>query len=280
MFKTRKSLIWTGIFSVIMLLMPALTVYAGGGGAAESEVTVRRVDSNQLIRLRVFLDGKSVGILKVGETAVYHIANGYHTLRIGFEDFEARSTEVAQFTSYNSAHVFSVTDSSIVLIKEETGADSLSPPTPITAQAAYPFPYETQGGLPISSGALDNAIRSAFDKTTQKIKKNKKIAVLNVDSENPREGSFVLEEITLLTVNSPKNYIVIDRRMFDAYRAVNSIDVPTYENDYMLRYIGNLMGADYVLSCILGGPGDLRRLRVKALDVSTGTLIGNSSERL
>jgi hypothetical protein len=262
-----------------MLFMPVLTVFAGGGGVVESEIIVRRVDNNQLIRLRVFLDGKSVGILKVGETAVYHIANGYHTLRIGFEDFEARSTEVAQFTAYNSTHVFSVTDNSIVLVKEETGADSLSPPTPITTQASYPFPYESPG-LGVSSGALDNAIRSAFDKSTQRIKKNKKVAVLNVDSDNPREGSFVLEEITLLTVKSPKNYIVIDRRMFDAYRAVNSIGVPSYENDYMLRYIGNLMGADYVLSCILDGPGDLRRLRVKALDVSSGTLIGDSSERL
>ncbi|MDR3324512.1 MAG: hypothetical protein LBS82_00795 [Spirochaetaceae bacterium] len=278
MFKTKKSLIGTMIFLTTLLLMP-VCAYAFGGGSEESEVIVRRVDSNQLIRLRIFLDGKSMGVLRVGETATYRTANGYHTLRVGFEDFEARSTEVAQFTAYNSTHVFSVTDSSIVLMKEGAGTDPITPPSPITAQASYPFPYDAPG-LSVSSGALDNAIRSAFDKSTQRIKKNKKIAVLNVDSDNPKEGSFVLEELTLLTVNSPKNYVVIDRRMFDAYRAVNSVGVPSYENDYMLRYIGTLMGADYVLSCILDGPGDLRRLRVKAMDVSTGTLIGNSSERL
>jgi hypothetical protein len=297
MFNAKKGFIFAAAFFVVLLVLPVFPASAsgkGGGKTKSSEVIVRRVDSNQMIRLRIFLDGKSQGTLNVGQTAVYKIQNGYHTIRVGFEDYQSRTTEVAQFTSYNSTHVFSVTDTSIVLVNEETSPqEEFSAPTPVQVQAqaavAVEQPIlaaiETPASFPgnaynESSTALDNSIRSAFDKTTRNIKKKKKIAVINVDADNTHEGNFVLEELTLLTVNSPKSFVVIDRRMFDAYRAKNSIGLPTYDNDYMLRYIGDLMGADYVISGRLDGPGDLRRLRIKALEVSTGALVGDSSERL
>jgi hypothetical protein len=285
MFIIRKNLLWSVFFAAFLLFVPSSAMFGrgngsgGSGGSKSSEVIVRRVDSNQLIRLRVFIDGKSQGTLRVGETSVFKVSNGYHTMRVGFEDFQQRSTEVAQFRSYNSTHVFSVTDNSIVLVSEEMTTQPMNSPTPIVAQSSMIGMSNGVGGNESSAG-LDNAIRSAFDKSTKNIKKSKKIAVLNVDSEDMHEGNFVLEELTLLTVNSPKKFNVIDRRMFDAYRAQNSIGVPTYDNDFMLRYIGSLMGADYVVSGILDGPGDLRRLRVKALDVKTGHLIGDASERL
>jgi hypothetical protein len=283
MFILRKNLAWTILFAASLLLFPSYAVFGlggggSGGGAKASEVIVRRVDSNQLIRLRVFIDGKSQGTLKVGETTAIKVSNGYHTMRVGFEDFQQRSTEVAQFRSYNSTHVFSVTDNSIVLVSEETTTQPINAPSPILPQGSFAVP--SIPGPDESSVGLDNAIRSAFDKSTKNIKKKQRIAILNVDSDNVHQGNFVLEELTLLTVNSPKKFNVIDRRTFDAFRAQNSIGVPTYDNDFMLRYIGSLMEADYVVSAILDGPGDLRRLRVKALDVKSGHLIGDASERL
>jgi hypothetical protein len=272
-------------FSFVLLTVPFMTSCGTGGGGASgssgksSEMVIRRVDSNQLIRLRIFLDGKSQGALKVGETAVYKIKNGYHTVRVGFEDFQARSSEVAQFTAYNSTHVFSVTDTSIVLVSEEPlsvdeypGAGGATPGSVIAGSA--------RGDVAEASIVIDTSVRAAFDKVTKNIKKNRKIAIINVDADNIHEANFVLEELTLLSVNSPKKFNVIDRRIFDAYRAKNSIGLPSYENDFLLRYVGALIQADYVLSGRIDGPGDLRRLRVKALDVSTGHLVGDASERM
>jgi len=279
------------------------TVFAGGKGdksvSKGSEVVVRRVDSNQLINLRVYLDGKSKGTLKVGQTVVYKVPDGYHTIRVGFEDYQARSTEVAQFNAYNSRHVFSVTDTSIVLVNETTLPDTMaSAPSPVlpvappvadaSAEVAVTSPstpaVEMRNGNGLlynqSSVTLDNALRTAFDKSTRSIKKGKKILVLNVDGDNTHEANYLLEEITTLGVNSPKSFTVIDRRLFDAYRLKNSIGLPSYENDYVLKLIGETLGADYVISGRLDGPGDLRRLRIKVMEVSSGRLIGDSSERL
>jgi len=297
------------VFTASLLLMFALPpqfVHAGGKGEEKaSEVIVRRVDSNQFIALRIYIDGKARGSLKLGETKVYTVPNGYHTIRVGFEDYQARSSEIAQFKSYNSTHVFSVTDTSIVLISEqmlqhEDVLDTDLPvnPAPLgfTAEAgptfiervgdaAYVHGGDTRGappeiGLNRSSVTLDNSIRSAFDRATRSIKKKAKIVIVNVDADNVTEGNYVLEEITLLSVNSPKNYFVIDRRWIDTYRSQNSIGIPSFENDYVLRQIGELMGAEYIVTGRLDGPGDLRRLRIKALEVRTGLLVGNSSERV
>ncbi|MDR2468848.1 MAG: hypothetical protein LBD22_07810 [Spirochaetaceae bacterium] len=284
-----------------MAVLPALTACATGGGvgggslssssnAKNSEVVVRRVDNNQLIRLRLYLDGKSQGTLKVGDTVVYKVRNGYHTLRVGFDDYH-KSTEVAQFTSNNSVHVFSVTDTSIVLVNEEpVVADEFGPPLPLSnGNHSYIISGSPANDVPeypvvtpkLENGSLiDNSVRAAFDKVTKGVKRGRRIAIINVDGDNIHEANFVLEELTLLSVNSPKNFFVIDRRVFDAYRAKNSIGAPSYENDFVLRYLGSLVQADYVISGRIDGPGDLRRLRVKALDVATGALVGDAAERL
>jgi hypothetical protein len=265
----------------LLLVVPAETNTHAGGQKDGSEVLVQRVDNNSLIRLRVYIDARPAGSLKVGETSTYRVKNGPHTIRAAFEDFQARSTEITQFNSFNSRHFFTVTDESIVAVgqeplRDENAATPVVPVIDSRAQAAAAVPSEE----PAPVYTIDNSVRNSFEKATKTIKKKTKIAVINVDTENPQEGTYILEELTYLSVQSPKNYQVIDRRKIDAFRTKNSFDLPSYENDYMLIGLGQLMGADVVISARVDGPGDLRRLRVKALDVKTGHLIGDSSERI
>ncbi|MDR2510781.1 MAG: hypothetical protein LBC77_09085 [Spirochaetaceae bacterium] len=282
MLAVKKQIVISAVLSsaaAFMVFFAACASGSSGGSSGEgrsnlktSEVVVRRVDSNQLIRLRIYLDGKSQGSLRVGETAIYKVRDGYHTIRVGFDDYQ-RGTEVAQFQSKNSTHIFSVTDTSIVLINEDSGVEDFGPPLPLSSVPAVAKRSD-------STLIIDNSVRSAFDKITKSVKKRKRVAIVNVDGDNINEANFVLEELTLLSVNSPKNFFVIDRRVFDAFRGKNAIGLPSYENDFMLRALGSLVQADYVISGRIDGPGELRRLRVKALEVSSGALIGDAAEKL
>jgi TolB-like protein len=254
---------------VVLLILPALAVCATGAKEKESdnsEVIVQRVDNNNLIRLRVYIDGKVAGTLRVGETSKYKIKNGPHTIRAAPQDYEARSTEVSQFVANNSRIVFNITDESIVAMAHEKMDNAPKKLTPVLDDD--------------DDSTIETAIVNAFDKVSKDLDKNKKVAIINVDSDDKGEADYILEELTYLYVHSKKNFEVIDRRGIDAFRGENGIGVPSYNNDYMLRLIGELMGADFVISGRLGGDGDLRRLRVKAIDVKTGRLVGNSSERV
>jgi hypothetical protein len=243
----------------IMFVVPAVTAQAGGSkNSGASEVVVQRVDNNNLIRLRVYIDAKAVGSIRVGETTRYRIPNGPHTIRVAFEDYLARSTEITRFTVQNSRIMFTVTDESIVAIGEEILRDSSI--------------------LERTGVDVDTSVRSAFESATRRVKRKTKIAVINVDADSIDQAEYILEELIYLSVQSRKNFEVIDRRKIDAFRSSNGIGVPSYDNDYLLGYIGHLLGADIVISGRLDGEGELRRLRVKTLDVKSGNLVGSSSE--
>jgi hypothetical protein len=255
----------------MLLAVPAITAQAGGNKAQNSsEVIVQRVDNNSLIRLRIYIDGKVAGMLKVGETATYKVRNGPHTIRAAFEDYQARSTEVTQFNANNSRLLFTVTDESIVAAGQERLQMEV---------ASGDGPGKEDNPL-MTGVSMETSVRSSFDRATQSLKKKQKIAVINVDADNISEGDYILEELTYLTVHSAKKFQVIDRRTVDAFRASNGIGVPSYNNDYILMLIGQLLGAEVILTGRLDGSGEMRRLRVKALDVKTGRLLGNSSERV
>jgi hypothetical protein len=242
-----------------MFVVPAVTAQARGNKeAGNSEVVVQRVDNNSLIRLRIYIDAKAIGTLRVGEKAVYKVSNGPHTIHAAFHDYQARSTEVTQFSANNSRILFMVTDESIVAVGQESRGPELS--------------------LEKTSENIEASVRKAFETSTKPIKRKSKVAIINVDAEDIGQAIYILEELTYLTVQSPKDYEVIDRRTVDAFRATSGIGTPSYNNDYILWFIGQLLGADFVMSGRLDGEGELRRLRVKTLDVKTGRLIGNASE--
>jgi hypothetical protein len=245
----------------VMFFIPAVTAQARGkSDSGNSEVVVQRVDNNSLIRLRIYIDARVAGSLRVGETATYRVTNGPHTIRAAFEDYQARTTEVTQFNANNSRILFTVTDESIVAVGQESKG------TPASSEQVQ------------NTADIESSVRRAFEISTKPIKRKAKVAVINVDSDDIKQADYVLEELIYLTVQSPKNYEVIDRRTVDAFRTTNGIGVPSYNNDYILWLIGQLLGADFVVSGRLDGQGELRRLRVKTLNVKTGRLIGNASE--
>ena len=267
------------IVTSLIILASVSALAAPQTKKGDSEVVIRRVDSNNLIRLRVYIDGKNAGSLRVGETSIFKIKNGDHTIYVGFEDYQARSTEVSQFTAYNERFLFSITDTSIVLVRQEPVASStkiVDVPAVTPATAAAP----AESSFPSAEiQAYVGSIQEAFDTAVTKVKKGSKITIINVESDVPAEGDFVLEELTYMAVHSRKKLSVIDRRKVEAYRAANHQPFSRYENDYLIS-LGELLGAQYVVTGRLDGEGQFRRLRVRVLDVKTGILIGSASSPL
>jgi uncharacterized protein YbaA (DUF1428 family) len=229
-----------------------------GKAVTNSEVIVRRIDSNAAMRIRVFIDGRQTGTLRIGETATYKIKNGEHTIFVNSDTYADREPHVLEFTSYQSRHVFAVTDGLLAPMAATTKEDS---------------------DLMTSSFDLDTAIKTAFEVITNSLKNKTKVAIINIAADNPNEGNFIIEELTYLTVHSKKKFVVIDRRKIESIRIEQNFDrTSSYEDDFLIS-IGHLLGADVILTGNLMGSGNLRRLRIKALDVRTAQLIGMASER-
>ncbi|MDR2600943.1 MAG: hypothetical protein LBC53_00605 [Spirochaetaceae bacterium] len=283
MVKLKSSFVRIALTAAVLAVVTSVGAYAAAKKSG-SEVVVRRVDSNNLIRLRVYIDGKNAGSLKVGETSTYKIKNGDHTIYVGFEDYQARSTEVSQFTAFDERFIFSITDTSIVLVRQEQIAGASVPVVQHVDSVAAAAPEETavQDENFTSSAEIQayvGTVQEAFNVATKSVKKGAKITIINVESDVLAEGDFVLEELTYMAVHSPKKFVVIDRRKVEAYRAANHQPLTRYENDYLIS-LGELLGASYVMTGRLNGEGQFRRLRIRVLDVKTGILVGSASSPL
>jgi hypothetical protein len=229
-----------------------------------SEVVVRRIDSNANIRVRVFIDGRQTGTLRMGETATYKIKNGEHTIFVNSDSYADREPSVIEFTAYQSRHVFAITDGMISSLSQSQFANA-----PASGAADRTSEYN-----------LDSATKTSFAVITKDLKSKAKIAIINIASENPNEGDFIIEELTYLAVHSKKNFVVIDRRKIEAIRIEKYFDrTSNYEDDFLIS-IGHLLGAEVIITGSISGQDDLRRLRVKALDVKTAQLITMASEKI
>jgi uncharacterized protein YbaA (DUF1428 family) len=249
---------WSIVSFTVLVLIAMMSCSSNKGGSSSSEVVVRRIDSNAAMRIRVFVDGRQVGTLRIGETATYKVKNGEHTIFVNSDSYSDREPNVLEFTSYQSRHVFAVTDGMIAPMTQEY----------------------TEETTEISSYDLDSAIKNSFETITQDLKNKTKIAIVNIAADNPAEGNFIIEELTYLTVHSKKKFVVIDRRKIEAIRVEKNFDRTTNIEDDFLLSIGHLLGAEVVITGNLNGSNDLRRLRIKALNVKTGQLIGMASERI
>jgi predicted nucleic acid-binding protein len=105
------------------------------------------------------------------------------------------------------------------------------------------------------------------------LKNKSKVAIVNIASDNRAEGTFVIEEFTELCVNSKKPKLqVIDRRKIESIRIAKNFDRTSDMEDDFVISIGSLLGADYVITGDLNGSGQLRRFRVRVLNVRTGII--------
>jgi predicted nucleic acid-binding protein len=249
----------------IAVLLPILAASCGskGGGAkasAGSEVIVRRIDSNAAMRIRVFIDGRQTGMLRIGETATYKVKDGEHTIFVNSDSYADREPQVIEFTSYQSRHLFAVANGMLAPMQD---------------------PQWTPGREgAVSSIDLNTAIQASFEVITKDLKNKTKVAIVNIAADNQSEGTFVIEELTYLAVHSKKKFVVIDRRKIESIRIEKNFNrTSDYEDDFLIS-IGSLLGADVVITGNLNGNADLRRLRIKALNVKTGTLVSMASERV
>jgi hypothetical protein len=135
---------------------------------------------------------------------------------------------------------------------------------------------DAEGGR---GGLIDTAVESAYNYLLEKIPQNSRVALLNVSTANETEGEYIISELSVLLVNSQK-FVVVDRKNLDEIRSEQNFQMTGEVDDASAVSIGKILGAQIVITGGIEGQGDLRRLRLKALDVSAAVILGISSDRI
>jgi hypothetical protein len=260
----------------------AAVLFAGvqAGMYAEVEIIVQRADSkvNAGFKERIYIDGKSRLTLNNGASGTVRVPDGEHTI---YAELYTIKTATLTFSARSTTVRFLVTPHSLqnFVIERVDGARQQSPqaarpapqvPDVFTDQGAFDEAFEDAGGV---EGSLMRASNAIMGKLTPK----SRIAVVAVTARDPEISEFIAGELEFIMVG--KGFTLIDRSQLDAIRKEQALQFSGEVDDEQAVSIGKLAGADVIITGAVTGSGNLRRLRLRALNTQTGQLLAVASER-
>lgn len=126
---------------------------------------------------------------------------------------------------------------------------------------------------------LDMAISKAAEDIISKVPPKTKIALFNISTNESALTEYVIEELSVILVGKAK-LEVLDRKNLELVMAEHQFQMSGNVNDSDIISISKKYGASSVGSCSITGEGDLRRLRVRVIDVETGIVQSLTAHRI
>jgi hypothetical protein len=122
------------------------------------------------------------------------------------------------------------------------------------------------------------ALERAAEAIAETFPADSRIAIVHITAEDRSLMDYITGELEhILRTHS---YIMIDRSELDKLRAEQQFGASGEVTDQSAAKIGAMVGASVVITGRVDGEGNLRRLRLRVLETSTGQVLGTASERL
>ena len=126
---------------------------------------------------------------------------------------------------------------------------------------------------------VTDAVRNVSVEIAERLPGSSTIAVLNIFSDSRNTSEYIISELEYNLVNFGK-FRIVDRRQLDQIRNEQNFQLSGDVSDDSAISIGNMLGANIVITGEISGSGSSQRLIVKALDVKTAQIITMARERL
>lgn len=133
--------------------------------------------------------------------------------------------------------------------------------------------------FPDRDSELNDILKNASDELINNVPKNTKVVLLNISDIDVDLTDYFIEELGVMLDRS-KVLVVVERRYLESLSIEHNFQMSGYVSDESMISIGKYAGAQTVISCNITGTGNLRRLRLRALDVETAIVQYNNSYKI
>jgi hypothetical protein len=123
-------------------------------------------------------------------------------------------------------------------------------------------------------GALERAVESVSKDFTPR----SRIAIVQITAPDRSTRDFMIGELEYIL--QQQGYYIVDRAQLDKIFEEQRFGTTSDVDDNTAARMGHLAGASVVITGRVDGEGNLRRLRLRALNTETAQVIGTASERL
>jgi len=134
------------------------------------------------------------------------------------------------------------------------------------------------GNRATTATGVEGALIRASDEVSENFSARTRIAIVYITAQDRSTTEFITGELEHILRR--QGYIIIDRSELDRVRAEQRFGVSGEVDDNTAARIGNIAGADIVITGRVDGEGELRRLRLRALNTTSAQVVGTASERL
>ena len=124
---------------------------------------------------------------------------------------------------------------------------------------------------------LDNAIKRVSKDIIKNVPDNARIVIIPTDSQDKTIRDYINGELELLVVE--QGFRVTERAQLRKIIAEQNFQLGWEVDENTAVSIGKITGATFMLVSCVDGEGNLRRLRAKIMDVTTGEIVGVATGR-
>jgi TolB-like protein len=128
-----------------------------------------------------------------------------------------------------------------------------------------------------ATSGIEGAINRACENLIKELSANTTIAVISISSNDRETAIFVIDELEYQFVDA-KKFKVVDRKTLDTIRSEQNFQMSGEVSDASAVTIGQLLGANIVITGSITGTSSTTRLSIKALDVKTAQIVTMARE--
>jgi hypothetical protein len=125
---------------------------------------------------------------------------------------------------------------------------------------------------------IEGALGRAAEQTLKNVTARSKIGIVYITAQDRSTIEYIAGELEFIWVND--GYTIIDRSQLERLKQEQNFQMSGEVDDETAVSIGKFAGADIIVTGRVDGEGDLRRLRLRALETQTAHVVGVASERL
>jgi len=232
-------------------------------GTNESIVVVKRNNNftGSAVLVDIFVDGQKVSSVGNGQETTFTVQNGRHKIYAARSWGDMKSGEITfEVQSQKITFAAGFGNSGIELIRGDTVA------------------LEGNVNNRNTTTGVEGALARAAQETLKNVPQRSKIAIVYITALDRSTTDFIAGELEYIWVND--GYTIIDRSQLDRLRREQNFQMSGEVDDETAVSIGKFAGADIIVTGRVDGEGNLRRLRLRALNTQSAQVVGVSSERL
>jgi hypothetical protein len=125
---------------------------------------------------------------------------------------------------------------------------------------------------------VEGALERAANDVSKDFNSNARIAIVQISAPDRSTRDYIIGELEYIL--QKQGYYMVDRAQLDKIFEEQRFGATSDVDDNTAARMGKISGASIVITGRVDGEGNLRRLRLRALNTETARVVGTASERL